>query len=103
MVGLDRDVAVGDAGEGGCDAEVVDEPLPCANDQASRGLASGGDATGVVGAGSPRNPSRDRCAPSAYGRPSRTAWPSAATMLNTCSSTDFASRALESRRTRMSV
>ena len=25
---LDRDVTIGDAGEGGCDAEVVDEPLP---------------------------------------------------------------------------
>ena len=29
VVGLDRDVSIGDAGEGGCDAEVVDEPLPC--------------------------------------------------------------------------
>ncbi len=28
MVVMDRDVTVGDAGEGGCDAEVVDEPLP---------------------------------------------------------------------------
>ena len=29
MVVQDRDVTIGDAGEGGCDAEVVDEPLPC--------------------------------------------------------------------------
>ena len=28
MVVLDRDLSVGDASEGGCDAEVVDEPLP---------------------------------------------------------------------------
>ena len=28
MVVLDGDVMIGDAGEGGCDAEVVDEPLP---------------------------------------------------------------------------
>ena len=28
-MGLDRDVTLGDAGEGGGDAELVDEPLPC--------------------------------------------------------------------------
>ena len=29
VVGPDRDVSIGDPGEGRCDAEVVDEPLPC--------------------------------------------------------------------------